>query len=219
MRDRALTERIVRHGDLFSAALGIDLRAPDQLFRWLLASVLYGKRISEPLATRTYRQFEKAGVLSPERILQTGWDGLVQLLDAGGYTRYDFSTATRLLDLSGTLQKMGGLEAIHRKARDPRDLEASLLKLPGVGPTTANIFLRELRDLWQKADPPPSPLVRLAAGNLSVDLDRFDRKTAHFIRLECGLLRIGKDLCKKRKCDECSFRDACRKPIKPSEQR
>jgi len=212
MDKKALLGRIVEHGKLFSEGLGINLKARGgELFKWLVASVLYGKRISEQLATRTYREFEKAGVVSPERVLETGWDGLVQLLDAGGYVRYDFSTATRLLELSRKLQEMGGLEAIHENARDSRQLEALMMELPGVGPTTANIFLRELRDVWKKADPEPSSLASQAARNLSVNLDKCNRKTARFIRLECGLLRIGKDFCKKGKCSDCPFKDTCRR--------
>jgi hypothetical protein len=36
--------------------------------------------------------------LTPKQILKTGWDDLVKILDEGGYTRYDFKTADRLLE-------------------------------------------------------------------------------------------------------------------------
>jgi len=218
MRQKGITERIIERGRLFSEELGIRLRGGEgELFKWLLASVLYGKRISEQLATRTYRELEEAGVLSPQKVLEAGWDRLVELLDAGGYVRYDFSTATRLLALSKTLQEMGGVEAIHRRAENSRDLEGLLMELPGVGPTTANIFLRELRNVWRKADPEPSRLVTDAARNLGVDLRELNRKTPRFVHLECGLLRIGKDFCKRNKCRECAFGTHCRKRDKAPE--
>ncbi len=211
MRKKSVIERIIERGNPFSEELGIPLGGgQEELFKWLLASFLYGKRISEQLATRTYREFNNSGIVSPERILEAGWDRLVELLDAGGYVRYDFSTATRLLELSRALQEMGGLEQIHKRAKDSRDLETLLMELPGVGATTANIFLRELRCIWRKADPEPSRLVINAARNLGIDLRKFDRKTARFVRLECGLLRIGKDLCKKERCRECAFQTECR---------
>jgi hypothetical protein len=38
-----------------------------------------------------------------------------------------------------------------------------LLDFYGVGEVTANIFLRELRPYWKKADPEPLPIVRRLA--------------------------------------------------------
>jgi len=46
---------------------------------------------------QTYYEFEKRKVNTPDAIIDTGWDGLVGILDTGGYTRYDFKTATKLL--------------------------------------------------------------------------------------------------------------------------
>ncbi len=39
----------------------------------------------------------------PETIVKTGWDGLVSALDAGGYVRYVFKTATKLLEVMKNL--------------------------------------------------------------------------------------------------------------------
>ena len=107
-----------------------------------------------------------AGVYSPEAVLGQGWDNLVVLLDQGGYTRYDFKTATKLLKIMESLQAryQGSLERLHAAAADPDDLERRLRELaPGIGPATVNIFLRELRGIWAKADPPLSPLAQAAA--------------------------------------------------------
>lgn len=80
---------------LYSEDLGIDLTVPEDRFRWFLASILFGARISEKIAARTYMALERAGLDSPENILSAGWDELVRILDEGGYVRYDFSTATK----------------------------------------------------------------------------------------------------------------------------
>jgi len=105
------------------------------------------------LATRTWREFATRGVLTPDQILQTGWDGLVVILDAGGYVRYDYKTATKLLAVGETLmQDYGGsLDTLHDAAADPRDLENRIKALgKGIGDTTIGIFLRELRGFWAK---------------------------------------------------------------------
>jgi len=80
---------------------------------------------------------------------------------------------------------------LHEAARDARDLEQRLLTFYGVGPITMNIFLRELRPFWIKADPNPLPVVVKSAKRLSVDLARYDRKNLTFARVEAGLIRRG----------------------------
>jgi hypothetical protein len=162
---------VKRHGGRYAADLGIDLAAPDagERFKWLLAALLYGTRISESLATRSWKEFAARDLLTPERILQTGWDGLVAILDAGGYVRYDYKTATKLLDVCTALERdySGSLDRLHDAAADARDLENRIKALAkGIGDTTAGIFLRELRGIWAKADPPLSPLARSAAISL-----------------------------------------------------
>lgn len=201
-------------GNTYSSVLGIDLdsKKEGEIFKWFLASILFGKRIGTDIATKTYREFEHAGLLTPDKILNAGWDKLVEVLDRGGYARYDFSTSTMLLNLMKHLQKeYGSLENIHKMARDNRDLEKRLQDFKGIGPVTTNIFLRELRTVWKNADPEPSQLVRLAAKNLGINLARFNRKTKGFIKLECALLRLGKDFCRKGRCGACKLKGFCKK--------
>ena len=180
------TELVSNRGGRYASALGIDLAAPgvDERFKWFLAAVLYGTRISGSLATRTWREFAARGVLTPDRIVATGWDGLVAILDAGGYARYDYKTATKLLDVCAALMRDygGSLDVLHDAAADPRDLENRLKALgKGIGDTTVGIFLRELRGIWAKAEPPLSPLaisVATALGYLRPAIDDADRALA-----------------------------------------
>jgi len=179
-------------GEPFSVSLGIDLEhgKEEEIFKWFLASVLFGKRISWQIAAKTYKQFESCKVLTPKAITDTGWDGLVKILDDGGYVRYDFSTASKLLSLVEQLrQKYGSLTELHRQAKDPRDLENKLMEFKGIGPVTTNIFLRELRTVWKKADPEPLGLVKNQAAKFGIDLSKFRRKTKGFIKLEAALIR------------------------------
>ncbi|MGA7749466.1 MAG: hypothetical protein WCA63_04905 [Gallionella sp.] len=164
-------ELVRSHGGCYATVLGIDLAAVDsgERFKWFLAAMLYGTRISEQLATRTWHEFAARGVLAPQRMLDTGWDGLVAILDAGGYTRYDFKTATKLLAVCTSLLRdyAGNLDTLHAAATDPCDLETRLKALgKGIGDTTVAIFLRELRGIWSKAAPALSPLALAAAQTL-----------------------------------------------------
>ena len=169
-RKEDIKQLIETWGGRFSSELGIDVQSgrPDEIFKWFLASILFGTRIRQDVAAETYREFARRNVLTPGDILETGWDGLVEILDAGGYVRYDFKTATKLLDVARMLNTRygGNLNRLHEEARDERDVEARLLEFKGVGPVTANIFLRELRGIWGKADPLPDDLVIEAARDL-----------------------------------------------------
>jgi hypothetical protein len=184
----------------YSEELGIDLKSgkSEEIFKWFLASILYAKPIRESSATKTYFCFLKHGITSVKKILDTGWNGLVEILDEGGYTRYDFSTADKLLEVFGNLQKLynGDLNILHEKARDSKDLEERIKALgKGIGETTVSIFLREMRYCWKKADPKPSPLVKLAMKDLRIkDLKNFaKRKKVDVVKLESALVRYAKD--------------------------
>jgi hypothetical protein len=180
---------------LYSEELGIDLsvRTDDQYFRWFLASLLFGAHISETIARHTYQTFLRHQLTTPRRILAAGWDFLVNpIMREGGYVRYDFSKSDQILRDCQKLvaEYHGSLWRVHEASRTPGDLEARLLAFYGVGPVTMNIFLRELRPFWPKADPTPLPAVASAAARLSVDLALHGRKTIIFARVEAGLIRL-----------------------------
>ncbi|MDP2960574.1 MAG: hypothetical protein Q8N71_04035 [candidate division Zixibacteria bacterium] len=208
-------------GGKFSTALGINLKNSDsgEIFKWFLASILFGARISEKIAVNTFKEFEKRKVLSPDVILKTGWEGLVGILDAGGYVRYDFKTATKLLEIVKDLKEKydSSLNKLHQESKDSRDLEEKIQNLgKGIGEITTNIFLRELRDIWKKAEPYPSDLVILAcrkSGLIPSGISSKEKiltelkslwqenkiKGKDFADFEAALLRLGKDYYHKGK--------------------
>ena len=67
----------------------------------------------------------------------------------------------------------------------------------GIEPVTVNIFLRELRPFWSKADPDPLPAVKKLARHLSVDLGRYRRKSLTFARVEADLIGAGMSFASK----------------------
>jgi hypothetical protein len=194
------------YGQPYSEFLGIDLRSGEneEIVKWFLAAILYSKPIRENSATKTWRCFAEKGVTSADAIERTGWDGLVSLLDDGGYTRYDFSTATKLLEIFGNLKNRyrGDLTRLYAQAKYPRDLENKLKSLgKGIGDTTVSIFLRDMRLTWSRADPKPTPLVKMAMKRLRIrDMKALAaRKGLNQVRLETALLRLGKDFIKKNR--------------------
>jgi endonuclease III len=186
----------------YSQELGLDLCRPGDRFKWFLASLLFAKRISADTAKKTYHQFEEDGLVTPEKILAAGWNRLVEVLDSGGYTRYDFSTATNLLGIMKDLkEKYGNLEELNRQSTTPKDLEKRLREFKGVGPVTVNIFLRELRTIWEKAKPEPSEIAIETAKRIGLK----NVETS-----ESALVRISLENCKKAKCEQCPVRPHCK---------
>lgn len=203
---------LARHGGLYSDQLGIDLDDLDagELFKWFLASLLFGARIRESVAVRTYRAFAARNLLTPEAIAAADpWDHLLQIMAEGGYVRYDGITSKKTQEAALKLlaEYDGNLNRLHEAARGPHDLEARLMEFWGIGAVTAGIFLRELRGLWAKAAPPLGELARLAADHLGIDEpDAFWRRNAvsgyDFRHFEAVLTRIGKDYCRRGRCSE-----------------
>jgi endonuclease III len=150
-----LARGIVACGGRFSRSLGIDVGAGEaEIERWFMAATLFGTRIPTTVVERTFHVLDEAGV-TPATARTFSWDDLVALLDRGGYTRYDFKTASRLHDLCDVLvERYGGrVCAIPEGLGTPAELEQALDDLPGWGPVTVGIFLRELRGVWPLAAP------------------------------------------------------------------
>ena len=81
---------------------------------------------------------------------------------------------------------------MHERAKDSTDLENRLLEFYGIGPITVNIFLRELRPFWEKADPKVLPIVKKRAKGFGMKLNDYSRKSLMFVRIEAGLIRLRK---------------------------
>jgi hypothetical protein len=184
---------------LYSEELGIDLKlgVDREYFKWFLASLLFGARISETIAKNTYRAFKRHRLLRPRKILEAGWDFLVDpIMREGGYVRYDGKKSAQILADCQTLmdEYRGSLQRLHSVAKNSRDLEGRLMAFYGIGPTTANIFLRELRPYWKKAAPKPLPVVAAVAKRFRVGLGEYPLKSITFSRIEAGLIKLRKRL-------------------------
>jgi hypothetical protein len=152
-------------------------------------------------------------------------------LDEGGYVRYDESTAANLLDIMADLkERYGSLEGLYEQSSDTEDLEKRLQDFKGIGPVTSQIFLRELRGVWD-ADPEVSKWAEEAAKCLEIDLqDRLflgvgeggDEEAAKCLeidlqefegeklsRVEAALVKLHLRYCKREKCSECPMRAFC----------
>lgn len=138
---------------VYSNELGIDLDSGDETecFKWFLACLLFGKPIQQEIAKQAFLELEQAGITSPDALLETGWDRLVEILDNAHYVRYDYSTATKLLDISEDInRRYGAFGALLKQCSSSTQLSGRLQELKGVGPKTAEIFLRDMTPVLEK---------------------------------------------------------------------
>jgi hypothetical protein len=141
-------------GGRYSTELGIDLDDGEQeIERWALAATLFGARISAEIAQRTFAVLDAAGVHTIAQAGRRDLARLIELLDAGGYARYDLRTAERLHAIAHALAAYDG-RVSSLLGCPPQELAAALQALPGWGPVTVGLFLRELRGVHPGIEPP-----------------------------------------------------------------
>jgi hypothetical protein len=158
-------------GGRYSAELGIDVDAWDaQIERWFLAATVFGTRITAQTAERTFRVLASVGLVRVGQARHIPQHTFIGYLDEGGYARYDEQTVARLQALSEIIgERYDGRGAVigQRHTTYPT-LRAALSVLPGWGPVTIQLFLRELRGVWPGAQPRLDPRAEYAARHLGL---------------------------------------------------
>jgi hypothetical protein len=224
-----LARRVVAElGGRYSAELGIDVDAGEaQVEQWFVAATLFGARIPARVAERTFGVLAAAGLARIGQMRHVPSGDLIAMLDAGGYARYDFRTATRLLELAEIVNERydGRVAEIGRRFAAYPGLCAALDALPGWGPVTVRLFLRELRGVWPGAGPPPDERALAAARHLGLlagpsdgaPLARLAAACGLDVRdLEAGLVRL--DLAHGRAMAGCPGGRACTALRRPAAQ-
>ncbi|HYM91533.1 MAG TPA: hypothetical protein VEW91_07880, partial [bacterium] len=203
---RGLLGKALLRQKTYAEAVGLDLRDKRHWFPWFVAAALFAKPIRAEVARNTASLLFREGITTPEAIQKQGWDKLVTILDRGGYVRYDFSTATKLLAIASALPG-ARLQQIVAEMSSPH-IQTRLMEIKGVGPKTVEIFLRELRGV-AKIRLPLSREAREAARRLKLRLEGIDLRGMDFARLESVLVRIWVEHCKRRLWSTCPAGPAC----------
>ena len=154
---RTLDALLQRHGTTYAAEAGIRLRdTPQPLYQLLVLSHLLSARIRAQVAVAAARALFAHRLRTPRRMADAPWQERVDALGEGGYRRYDERTATQLGDGALLLLDMygGDLRRLRREAAGETDtLRSGLRRFPGIGPTGADIFLREVQTVWPETAP------------------------------------------------------------------
>ncbi|MGY0489551.1 endonuclease [Streptomyces sp. WG-D5] len=146
-----------REGTTYAAEAGIRLKnTPQPLYRTLVLASLLSARVRASIAVTTSRALYDAGLRTPRAMADATWQQRVDALGEGGYRRYDERTATQLGDGARLLLDNWGGDLRRMRERADGDvgtLRSLLREAPGLGPTGADIFLREVQDVWPEYAP------------------------------------------------------------------
>lgn len=169
-------ELLARHGRLYAEDAGIRLAdRPGPLYRLLVLATLLSAPIQAETAVAAARELFAAGYTSPKAMSEASWQDRVDALGRGRYRRYDERTATMLGDGAGLLS--GKWHGDLRRLRDDCGggaacIASRLTEFPGIGPTGASIFLREVQDVWPAVAPYVDARVVSGARRVRLPADR-----------------------------------------------
>lgn len=132
---------------------GLDIfTGEDDLFRWFLLCYLLGKPIQSTVAVQTWRLFIDEKLDTPWAIRDTSERRLIRLLEEGKYTRYSNVMARSLHICMDQLIRGydGSLLFMYEYSETEEQLSKRLQELHGIGPKTAEIFMREVSELFAR---------------------------------------------------------------------
>ena len=131
-----------------AADLGIDTTTDQGLFDWLLASLLFGRPVPQKTAVTAFHRFKEDGWDTPEHFTADDEHPLWHELWAGDYHRLSSVMTEELRDVMGALiaDYDGSAARLVRTASTREEIAQRLQRFKGVGPKTAEIFLREVPD-------------------------------------------------------------------------
>src|SRR5580693_1780534 len=131
--------------ELITAAdLGIDTTTDQGLFDWLLASMLFGRPVPQQTAASAFQRFKQDGWDTPDHFTADDRHPLWHELWDGDYHRMSSVMSEELRALIADYD--GSVARLVRAASTREEISQRLQRFKGVGPKTAEIFLREVPD-------------------------------------------------------------------------
>ncbi|MFI7639572.1 endonuclease [Nonomuraea sp. NPDC049400] len=207
--DKAVLDVLLdRYGRTFAKEAGIKLAdQPKPLYQLLVLANLLSARISAEIAVAAAKELFKAGYGTPKAMRDASWQDRVDALGRGHYRRYDERTSTMLGKAAELLldRWKGDLRRLREEAGgDVRRITQLLTEFPGIGPTGADIFLREVQAVWPQVAPHLDKRVLDGAEELGLPrqerpLARLAHSNDELARLSAALVRVSRS---KKTVDE-----------------
>jgi endonuclease III len=139
-------------GTTYATEAGVRIRdKPMPLFQLLVLCMLASKPIDAAIAMRAGRELFSEGLRTPKTVLRSDRRTMINAFGRAHYVRYDESSATRLTEIAqrAVHEYSGDLREIARRSARNIDAAKRMLKqFKGIGDTGADIYLREVQDVW-----------------------------------------------------------------------
>lgn len=196
-----LAARLLRQaGTTFADEAGITLRdKPKPLFQLLTLAMLASKPIGAEVAMAAAAEVFRAGLRTPEAVRQADRAMMIDAFGRAGYARYDESSATRLTALATRVRERygGDLRMLAEESEgDAGRAARALQEFDGIGPTGADIYLREAQDVWPWAQPYFDDRAVAGAQQVGLPTDParlLELSDGHPARLAAALVRVALD--------------------------
>jgi hypothetical protein len=187
-------------GTTYAEEAGIRLRdKPMPLFQLLVLCMLASKPIGATTAVQAAREVFGAGLKTPKAVLAADRKTMIGAFGRAHYVRYDESSATRLVDIAVAVRDdySGDLRRLATAGEcDTNSVKRLLKQFKGIGDTGADIFLREVQDVWPWVRPHLDERATAAAHDIGLPADPAaltalaPRNTA---KLAAALVRVSLD--------------------------
>ncbi|MDT5229285.1 MAG: hypothetical protein QOH94_3078 [Mycobacterium sp.] len=139
-------------GKTYAADAGVRVSdKPMPLFQLLVLCMLASKPIDATIAMRAGRELFSDGLKTPKAVLAADRQTMIDAFGRAHYVRYDESSATRLTEMAQRVvdEHSGDLRDIARRSsEDVGAAKRMFKKFRGIGDTGADIYLREVQDVW-----------------------------------------------------------------------
>jgi endonuclease III len=171
-------EQVIRRllnnaGTTYADEAGIRLKdQPMPLFQLLTLCMLASKPIDAAIAVQAARELFRAGLRTPQAVLNADRTDMIKAFGRAHYVRYDESSATRLADIAAAVRDDYGADLRKLATDDVRSTVRLLKQFKGIGDTGADIFLREVQDVWTWVRPYFDKRAVMAARQLGLPTDR-----------------------------------------------
>jgi endonuclease III len=162
-------------GTTYAAEAGVRISdKPMPLFQLLVLCMLASKPIDAAIAMHAGHELFKDGLRTPKAVLDADRRSMIDAFGRAHYARYDESSATRLTEIAQRVldEYSGDLREIARRSDDDIDTAKRILKqFKGIGDTGADIYLREVQDVWTWVRPYFDERAAAAAKSLGLPTD------------------------------------------------
>ncbi|RUP29781.1 MULTISPECIES: endonuclease [Mycolicibacterium] len=174
--DRQIVARLLdAAGTTYAEEAGITLRdKPMPLFKLLSLCMLASKPIAAETAVAAARELFRTGLRTPAAVLEADRAKMIKAFGRAGYARYDESSATRMTRIAARVNDEYGGDLRNLRIRAHHEVNAAskaLQGFDGIGRTGADIFLREIQDVWTWAQPYFDDRALAAAKDLGLPTD------------------------------------------------